>query len=112
MPLACLAQSLVHVLDRHQQPGPQFGRVELVERCPVRHRVSADTVSVSRPDRSTVPGIAPVATPLRQTSTPPTHTDVIPHASATSRGGPAGRSYRVCSAPWAVGGGWHINRAV
>ena len=88
--LPCLAQPLVHVLDGHQQPVLQPGRVELLQRRPVGHE--AVTVSVSRPDRSTVPGIAPVATPSRHTSTPPTHTDVIPFASATKRGAPAGKS--------------------
>ena len=33
----CLAQSLVHVLDGHQQPVLQFGRVELLQRRAVRH---------------------------------------------------------------------------
>jgi hypothetical protein len=83
-----LAQPLVHVLDLHEQPALQLGRVELVG----RGIHEADTVSVSRPDRSTVPGRAPVAAPSRQTSTPPTHTEVIPYASATKRGAPAGRS--------------------
>ena len=90
MLLARIAEFLVHVLDGHQQPVLQLGRVELLQRRPVRH--DAVTVSVSRPDRSTVPGIAPVAAPSRQTSTPPTHTDVIPFASATKRGAPAGKS--------------------
>jgi hypothetical protein len=39
-----------------------------------------------------VPGIAPVAAPSRQTSTPPTITEVIPYASATKRGAPEGKS--------------------
>jgi hypothetical protein len=42
----------------------------------------AGTVWVSRPDRSTVPGMAAVATPSRQTST----------VSATNRGAAAGKS--------------------
>ncbi len=88
--LPCLAQPLVHVLDRHQQPVLQLGRVELLQRGAVGHE--AVTVSVSRPDRSSVPGIAPDATPSRHTSTPPTMTELIPCASATKRGAPAGKS--------------------
>jgi hypothetical protein len=72
----CHAQFLVHVLDSHQQTVLQLRGIELLQRRPVRH--DAVTVSVSRPERSTVPGIAPVAVPSRHTSTPPTHTDVIP----------------------------------
>ena len=83
-----LTEPLVHVFDLHEQPALQLGRVELLGR-----RVhEAGTVSVSRPDRSTVPGRAPVAVPSRHTSTPPTSTDVIPWASATNRGAPEGRS--------------------
>ena len=76
MLFACLAQFLVHVLDRHQQAVLQFGGVELLQRRAVGHE--AVTVSVSRPDRRMVPGIAPVAAPSRQTSTPPTMTELIP----------------------------------
>jgi hypothetical protein len=39
-----------------------------------------------------VPGIAPVAVPSRQTSTPPTMTELIPQESATKRGAPEGKS--------------------
>jgi len=85
-----VAQCLVHVLDRHQQPVLQLGWAEFLERRHVRHDV--DTVSVSRPEGSTVPGIAPLATLSRHTSTPPTHTDVIPCASATKHGAPASKS--------------------
>src|SRR6185312_15608814 len=86
----CEAQLFVHVLDCHQQAVLQLGGVELLQRRAVGH--DAVTVSVSRPDRSTVPGSAPVAAPSWHTSVPATHTDVIPFASATKRGAPAGKS--------------------
>jgi hypothetical protein len=87
-----VAQCLVHVLDRHQQPVLQLGWAELLERRRVRHDAVTVSVSVSRPDRNTVRGIAPLATPSRHTSTPPTHTELIPCASATKDGAPASKS--------------------
>jgi hypothetical protein len=79
----------VHVLHGHQQPVGQLAGIELLERGSAHDAV---TVSVSRPERNTVPGIAPVAAPSWHTSVPATHTDVIPVASATKRGAPAGKS--------------------
>ena len=49
------------------------------------------TVSVSRPDRSTVPGRAPVASPSTTVSTPLTYTRSTPIDAATMRGAPSGQ---------------------
>ena len=48
----------------------------------IRDTSPTSTVSVSRPERSTRPGSAPVWTPSRTISTPPTQTWPMPVASA------------------------------
>ena len=63
------------------------------------------TVSVSRPERSTVPGMAPVASPSRTVSTPLTNTWCTPVDPAVRRTAPPGRSStsRAGSAPTVSG---------
>src|SRR5947209_15305570 len=68
-------------VDEH----PRFGEQRGVENCCHANSFTisaAVTVSVSRPDRNTVPGVAPLTSPRRTISTPLTNTCSMPFASA------------------------------
>src|SRR5205823_11273591 len=81
---------VVAVVRRHPLPADEqplaAGRLAAARRRAPRRAHRVLTVLVSRPERSTVPGTAPVTAASRMVSTPLTRTLTTPRARESSRG--------------------------